>query len=86
MADSYWIKRQLDLLKALEKDEEEIKKRLAKLYLQDAQMLEREIALYYQRYGENGVIEFRRLLEAADPIQKEQIWKAWESFAAQHPE
>ena len=86
MADSYWIKRQLDLLKALERDEEAIKKRLAKLYLQDAQMLEREIALYYAKYGENGVIEFRRLLEAADPVQKEQIWKAWEDFAAQHPE
>ena len=86
MADSYWIKRQLDLLKALEKDEEAIKKRLAKLYLQDAQMLEREIALYYAKYGENGVIEFRRLLEAADPIQKEQIWKAWENFTQANPE
>ncbi len=86
MADSYWIKRQLDLLKALEKDEEKVKKRLAKLYLQDAQDLEREIALYYQRYGKDGVIEFRRLLENADPAQKEQIWKAWESFTAQNPE
>lgn len=86
MADTYWIKRQIDLLKALEKDEEAIKKRLARLYLQDAQMLEREIALYYQRYGENGVIEFRKLLEAADPVQREQIWKNWESFAAAHPE
>ena len=86
MADTYWIKRQIDLLKALEKDEEKIKKRLAALYLQDAQMLEREIALYYQRYGENGVIEFRKLLEAADPIQREQIFKAWEDFAAAHPE
>lgn len=86
MADSYWIKRQVDLLRALEKDEEKIKKRLAKLYLQDAQMLEKEIALYYQKYGEQGVIEFRKLLEAADPAQKEQIWKAWESFTAQNPE
>ena len=86
MADSYWIKRQLDLLKALEKDEEKVKKRLARLYLQDAQMLEKEIALYYQKYGEQGVIEFRKLLEAADPAQKEQIWKAWESFTVQNPE
>lgn len=86
MADTYWIKRQLELLKALEKDEEKVKKRLARLYLQDARDLEKEIALYYQKYGVNGVIEFRRLLEAADPAQKEQIWKAWESFIQAHPE
>lgn len=86
MADSYWMKRQAQLLRALEKDEEIIKKRLARLYLQDAQMLEKEIALYYQKYGENGVIEFRKLLEAADPAQKEQIYRAWESFAQSNPE
>jgi len=86
MADTYWTLRQEALLKALEKDEEKIKKRLAALYIQDARALEKEIALYYAKYGENGVIEFRRLLEAADPVQREQIWRAWESFAAAHPE
>lgn len=86
MADTYWIKRQLELLKALEKDEEKIKKRLARLYLQDARDLEKEIALYYARYGVDGVIEFRKLLEAADPAQKEQIWQAWDRFIQAHPE
>ena len=86
MADSYWMKRQAQLLRALEKDEEIIKKRLARLYLKDAQMLEKEIALYYQKYGENGVIEFRKLLESADPVQKEEIWKAWETFAMKNPQ
>lgn len=85
-ADTYWIQRQEALLKALEKDEEQIKKRLARLYRQDAQMLEKEIALYYQKYGEDGVIEFRRLMEAADDAQRAEIWSAWEDFAAKNPE
>jgi SPP1 gp7 family putative phage head morphogenesis protein len=80
------MKRQAQLLRALEKDEETIKKRLARLYLKDAQMLEKEIALYYQKYGEQGVIEFRKLLESADPVQKEEIWKAWEDFAMKNPQ
>lgn len=86
MADTYWTLRQKQLLQALEKDEKKLKERLARMYLQDAKTLEKEIALYYQKYGENGVIEFRRMLEAADPIDKDRIWKAWESFAQSHPE
>lgn len=86
MADPYWTLRQKQLLQVLEKDEKKLKERLARMYLQDAKTLEKEIATYYQKYGENGVIEFRRMLEAADPIDKERIWKAWEGFTAQHPE
>ena len=60
---SYWQKRQEQLDKALEKEETALKKRLLKVYENEAAKLDREIAAYYQKYGKNNVIEYAELFE-----------------------
>ena len=54
---SYWSDRQDQLRKAAEKDEAAIKKRLSKFYDAEFKRLDKEIAAYFQKYGENNVID-----------------------------
>lgn len=70
----------------LEKDETVIKKRLARYYKQEESFLKKEISNYYAEYGENGVIEFRKLMESASPMLRQQIFEEWETFIRLHPE
>ena len=60
---SYWSDRQDQLRKAAEKEEAAIKKRLSKFYDAEFKRLDKEIAAYFQKYGENNVIEYRTLLQ-----------------------
>ena len=60
---NYWERRQQELNSALEKDEESLKKRLSYYFDTEYRKLEKQIASYYQQYGENNVIQYRRLME-----------------------
>lgn len=60
----YWQNRQKQLTKALEKSEAELKKRLTTVYDEQYSKLEKEIAAYYQTYGVDNVIEYRKLMQA----------------------
>ena len=83
---SYWSKRQEKLNKALEKDEEALKKRLNKIYEEEARRLQNEIAAYYQRYGEDNVIAYRKLLEELSPEDKRLLIEQMDVFAEKYPE
>ena len=56
---TYWTNRQEQLKNAAEKDEAKIKKRLSSFYDSEFKRLDKEIAAYYQKYGEDNVIEYR---------------------------
>ena len=53
---SYWTKRQEQLNDQLEKDEEQLRKRLSSYYDTESRKLEKEIASYYMKYGIDNVI------------------------------
>ena len=61
---TYWEKRQQQLNKQLEKDEAKLKERLSSFYDAEFRKLERHIAAYYIQYGEDSVIEYRKLMES----------------------
>ena len=61
---SYWTDRQEQLKRSAEKSEEALKKRLGKFYDSEFRRLDKEIAAYYQNYGYDKVIEYRRLLQS----------------------
>lgn len=82
---SYWSKRQEKLNKALEKDEEALKKRLNRIYEEEARRLQKEIAAYFEMYGEEDVIEYRKLLEELSAEDRRLLIEDMEEFARKYP-
>lgn len=83
--DSYWHSRQTLADAAMEKDERALSIRVHNAYESELRRLNREIAEYYQRYGENGVLEYRRLMETMDPSDRELLIRDCDEFLRQHP-
>lgn len=84
--DSYWHQRQTLADAAMEKDERALSLRVHNAYESELRRLNREIAEYYQRYGENGVLEYRRLMETMDPKDRELLIRDCDEFLRQHPD
>ena len=84
--DSYWHSRQTLADAAMEKDERALSLRVHNAYESELRRLNREIAEYYQRYGENGVLEYRRLMETMDPVDRDLLIRDCDKFLAVHPD
>lgn len=84
--DSYWHSRQTLADAAMEKDERALSIRVHNAYESELRRLNREIAEYYQRYGENGILEYRRLMETMDPKDRELLIRDCDEFLRQHPD
>lgn len=83
---NYWERRQQELNRALEKDEESLKKRLSSYFDTEYRKLEKQIASYYQQYGENNVIQYRRLMESLPDADKRLLLEQMDEFAKKYPE
>lgn len=88
MADSqtYWARRIARADAAMGTDERAIAKRVRKAYETELARLSREIASYYERYGEGDVLAYRTMLEAMDPEDRELLIKDCEAWAKAHPD
>ena len=83
---SYWTDRQRQLNSQMEKDEAALKKRLSSFYDVESKKLEREIAAYYQKYGEKNVIEYRKLKESLSSADRKMLMEQMDDFAKKYPE
>lgn len=83
---TYWQRRQNMADAAMERDEHALSKRVEQVYTRELKGLEREIASYYQRYGEDNVIAYRRLMETMDPVDRDLIIRDCDKFLAVHPD
>ena len=83
---SYWQKRQQQLNKSLEKDEERLKKRLSSYFDTEYRKLEKQIAAYYEQYGMDNVIQYRRLMEELPEEDKRLLIERMDAFAEKYPE
>lgn len=83
---SYWQKRQQQLNKSLEKDEEKLKKRLSSYFDTEYRKLEKQIAAYYEQYGADNVIQYRRLMEELPEEDKRLLIEQMDAFAEKYPE
>lgn len=83
---TYWQERQQQLNDQLEKDEEKLKLKLSKSYDIQQKKLEKEIAGYYQAYGENNVIEYRKLMESLSYEDKQLLLQRMDEFAEKYPQ
>ena len=83
---NYWDKRQKQWIDNQDKADEQLTKKLEKEYRKTASELEKEIARYFQMYGEDGVIEFRTLMKELPASDKKLLFEDFEAFAEEHPE
>lgn len=83
---SYWKNRQEQLKKQMEKDEAALKKRLSSFYDIESKKLERLIAYYFQQYGKDNVIEYRRLMETLSDEDRNLLIKQMDEFADKYPQ
>lgn len=73
-------------MKQVEADEAALVERLTKIYEKQALELEREIAAYYQLYGENNVIEYRTLLQTLSEADRKLLIERMDEFARKYPQ
>lgn len=83
---NYWTDRQKELYSALEKDENELKIRLASLYEEEYSKMDREIAAYYQKYGKNNVIEYRELMQTLSADDAKMLIEQIDDFVGKYPQ
>lgn len=83
---SYWTDRQEQLKKAAEKDEAKLKRRLSDFYDKEFKRLEKEIAAYYQQYGEDNVISYRTLLQSLSDEDRRLLMERMDEFVAKYPQ
>lgn len=82
---SYWDERHTQWINNQDKADAAFMKRLEADYKRTAKELEREIASYFQRYGQDNVIEFRVLLQQLDTDDRNLLFQDMESFALKYP-
>lgn len=83
---SYWTRRQEQLKQTAEKDEAKIKKRLSSFYDAEFKRLEKEIAAYYQQYGEDNVISYRNMLQSLSDEDRRLLMERMDEFAKKYPQ
>ena len=83
---SYWTDRQEQLKQSAEKSEAALKKRLEKFYDAEFKRLDKEIAAYYQTYGYDNVIEYRRLLQSLSEEDRTLLMERMDDFSAKYPQ
>lgn len=83
---SYWTKRQEQLKRSAEKDEAKLKKRLSSFFDAEFKRLEKEIAAYYQQYGQDNVIEYRKLLQSLSDEDRALLMEKMDDFAKKYPQ
>lgn len=82
----YWAARRKSLLEQMEADEARLQEKLARVYKRQVAELERDIAAYYQKYGHDNVIQYRRLMEDLSASDRRLLMERMEDFAAKYPQ
>lgn len=83
---SYWTKRQDQLKESAEKEENRIKNRLSSFYDSELKRLEKDIAAYYQEYGEDNVIAYRNLIQSLSNEDRTLLMERMDDFAEKYPQ
>lgn len=82
----YWKKRQEQYLRKLEKDEEALKKKLSGIYDRQTAKMERDIAAFYQKYGADKIVEYRKLTESLSKSDAQLLIEKTDEFIEKYPQ
>ena len=83
---SYWEERLQDYKKWAEKNEDELMKRLVKIYQKEAKKLEKQIAVYYAKYGKDNVLEYRNMMQKLSDDEVTLLIEKMDEFALKYPQ
>lgn len=83
---TYWEERRKRLDASMAKDEKRLFAKLATYYDREAARLDREIAAYYAKYGEQDVIAYRVLLQNLSDADRQLLLERMDAFAEKYPE
>ena len=84
--ETYWKNRRNQLNNQLEKDEEKLRQKLSAEYDKQLNQFKKEIASYYQQYGQNNVIEYRTLLQSLSDTDRQLLMERMDEFAQKYPQ
>lgn len=83
---TYWERRIARADAAMESDERAIARRVSRAYETEMADLSKEIASYYERYGQDGVLRYRTMLESMDDADRDLLMRDCDAWATAHPE
>ncbi|MCR5631352.1 MAG: minor capsid protein [Atopobiaceae bacterium] len=83
---SYWSERQRIADAAMERDERLLSERVRRVYERELKDLDRQVADYYKRYGEDNIIAYRHLMETLDQADRDLLIRDCDKFLISHPE
>ncbi|EUB32700.1 minor capsid protein [Olsenella uli] len=83
---TYWERRIARADAAMESDERAMAKRVSRAYETEMADLSKEIASYYERYGQDGVLRYRTMLESMDEADRDLLMRDCDAWATAHPE
>lgn len=83
---TYWERRIARADAAMESDERAIARRVSRAYETEMADLSKEIASYYERYGQDGVLRYRTMLEAMDEADRDLLMRDCDAWATAHPD
>ncbi len=82
---SYWEERMIQLYEAQDKKNAKFDKKMRKEYHRLEASIQKEVASYYTKYGKDNVIEYRNLVLALSPSERDLLYKNYEQFAEKYP-
>lgn len=83
---TYWERRIARADAAMESDEHALARRVSRAYETEMADLSKEIASYYERYGQDGVLRYRTMLEAMDEADRDLLMRDCDAWATAHPD
>lgn len=82
----YWEKRKVNLYAQVEREETKLAGQLNRYYQTEAAKLSKEIASYYQKYGEGNVLQYRKMLTSLSPDDTQLLFARMDDFAKKYPQ
>jgi len=82
---TYWEQRMIQLFTVQDKKNAKFEKKMSKEYLRLEAQINKEIASYYSKYGKDGVIEFRKLVQSLTEKESELVFRDYDEFARRNP-
>ncbi len=83
---TYWEGRHVQWLNNQTEMDDKVADRLQKEYQRTANELEKDIARYFQKYGQDNVIEFRTMMEDLSDEDRNLLFQNMEKFAEKYPD
>ena len=82
---AYWEGRTEQLFEAQDKRNADLDKRLVAEYNRTAASIEKDIASYYTKYGQDDVVKYRKLVKSLSKRERDLLYQNYEKFAEVYP-